>query len=95
MAKVIIDSYGNIFNTAKETASFWGVRESSIVKYLKGQKEFLFAGKRTKSSVTDVYFAVVERDKSIVDRFSDLGKAIAEAEDMAWRDQQGQGDYYN
>lgn len=95
MAKVIIDSYGNIFNTAKETASFWGVRESSIVKYLKGQKDFLFAGKRTKSDVTDVYFAVVERDSSIVNRFSDLGQAIIEAENMAWRDQRGQGEYYN
>lgn len=94
MAKVIIDSYGNIFDTAKEMASYWGVRESSIIKYLNGQKEFLFAGKRAKSGLT-VYFAVVERDKSIVDRFADLGKAITEAADMAWRDQQGQGDYYN
>lgn len=95
MAKVIIDSYGNIFNTAKETASFWGVRESSIVKYLKGQKDFLFAGKRTKSGLTDVYFAVVERDSYIINQFSDLGHAITEAADMAWRDQHGQGEYYN
>ena len=95
MAKVIIDSYGNIFDTAKEMASYWGVRESSIIKYLNGQKEFLFAGKRAKSGLTDVYFAVVEKDRSIVDHVSDLADAIDEAYEMAWRDKQSQGDYYN
>lgn len=90
---IYIDSLGHTFNTAKEAAKFWGVRESSILKYINGKKHFLFSGKRSKAEVSDVYFAVVER--SAINNQTDLAAAIAQAENFAWRDQHSCGDYYN
>ena len=90
---IYIDSLGHTFNTAKEAAKFWGVRESSILKYINGEKPFLFSGKRSKAEVSDVYFAVVER--TAINSQADLDAAISLAEIFAWQDQQSCGDYYN
>ena len=90
---IYIDSLGHTFNTAKEVAKFWGVRESSILKYINGEKPFLFSGKRSKAEVSDVYFAVVERPA--INSQADLDTATAQAENFAWRDKQSCGDYYN
>ena len=88
---IYIDSLGHTFNTAKEAAKFWGVRESSILKYINGEKPFLFSGKRSKAEVSDVYFAVVER--TAINSQADLDAAISLAEIFAWQDQQSCGDY--
>ena len=91
MTRILIDNYGHMFNTAKEAADFWGIRESSVIKYINGKKRCLHIGRRAKATDVDVddYLAIVSWDASRLD------EGLATAKNYAELDHQQVINYYH